>query len=64
MIFWLIAILVLILTGAALILPLLRRAPAVPEATRGLAIYRDQLAEIGAQSTIATCAVGLDAYGC
>ena len=46
MIFWLIAILVLILTGAALILPLLRRAPAVPEATRGLAIYRDQLAEI------------------
>jgi len=46
MIFWPIAILVLILAGAALIWPLLRRAPTMPEATRGLAIYRDQLAEI------------------
>ncbi len=46
MIFWPIAILVLILAGAALTWPLLRRAPTMPEATRGLAIYRDQLAEI------------------
>ena len=47
MMFWLLALLILAIAGGALIGPLLRRPQALPEATRGLAIYRDQLAEIG-----------------
>jgi len=46
MTFWLLVILVLVLAGITLVWPLLRRREARPEATRGLAIYRDQLAEI------------------
>lgn len=46
MTFWLLAVLALAIAGILLIRPLLRRTPATPEATRGLAIYRDQLAEV------------------
>ncbi|MBM3533666.1 MAG: c-type cytochrome biogenesis protein CcmI [Alphaproteobacteria bacterium] len=44
--FWLLVILGLAIAGVALVQPLLRRREATPEAARGLAIYRDQLAEI------------------
>ncbi len=47
MTFWLIAILAMVLATIALVRPLLRsQASAAPEAARGLAIYRDQLAEV------------------
>ena len=47
MTFWLVAILVMVLATIALVRPLLRsQASAEPEAARGLAIYRDQLAEV------------------
>ena len=47
MTFWLIVVVTLAVVGIFLIHPLLRRAQeAAPEATRGLAIYRDQLAEV------------------
>ncbi|MBM3548021.1 MAG: c-type cytochrome biogenesis protein CcmI [Alphaproteobacteria bacterium] len=46
MTFWLLVALGLVVTGIALGRPLLRRREAAPEATRGLAIYRDQLAEV------------------
>lgn len=48
MIFWLIASGAAAIAATALVLPLFRRdPPAAPETTRGLAIYRDQLDEIG-----------------
>jgi cytochrome c-type biogenesis protein CcmH len=46
MTFWLLVILALAVAGIALVRPLLRRREAPPEAARGLAIYRDQLAEV------------------
>lgn len=47
MTFWLIVILAVAIAAVVLIHPLVRRArEAAPEATRGLAIYRDQLAEV------------------
>lgn len=46
MTFWLLVVLALAVAGVALVRPLLRRRDAAPEATRGLAIYRDQLTEV------------------
>jgi cytochrome c-type biogenesis protein CcmH len=46
MTFWLLVVLALAIAGIALIRPLLQRREATPEATRGLAIYRDQLIEV------------------